>query len=261
MANKSAWKRQGQPKPFGRRAGRRDRHRENCQTSLFPRRGTRRPPRPAGDPLYEAVLGTKVSAPPTLEGTVEPRFHPARMADAPCACAAKACLRPNGSSGDPLVSLKIVLPDEADSELINLMRKWESQRSYNPRTGLVLLDVCLRPAHQAPRGRTMRCLSGAINLRARAKKEYCLGRGINPEKQNGTRCTTLASRRAYSDYNSACLILALSANWRGNECTLLLVAITRGPDPLPAPIRASGLKSVDHATYNKTGRHTESRHR
>jgi DnaJ-class molecular chaperone len=43
---------------------------------------------------------------------------------------------PNGSSGDLLVSLKIVLPDEADSELINLMRKWESQKPYNPRTGM-----------------------------------------------------------------------------------------------------------------------------
>ena len=37
--------------PRRRRAGRRHRHRENCQTSLFPRRGTRRAPRPAGDPL------------------------------------------------------------------------------------------------------------------------------------------------------------------------------------------------------------------
>ena len=41
--------------------------------------------------LYEAILGTKVNA-PTLEGTVELTVPPARMAGAPCVCAAKACL-------------------------------------------------------------------------------------------------------------------------------------------------------------------------
>ena len=63
--------------------------------------------------LYEAVLGTKVNA-PTLEGTVERTGPPARMAGAPCVCAAKVCLARLAPSGDLLVSLKIVLPDEAD---------------------------------------------------------------------------------------------------------------------------------------------------
>jgi hypothetical protein len=43
---------------------------------------------------------------------------------------------PQGIAGDLLVTLKIVLPDEADSELVNLMRKWEAQKPYNPRAGM-----------------------------------------------------------------------------------------------------------------------------
>jgi hypothetical protein len=43
---------------------------------------------------------------------------------------------PQGAAGDLLVNLKIVLPDEADPEFVNLMRKWEAQKPYNPRAGM-----------------------------------------------------------------------------------------------------------------------------
>ncbi|MGH6822216.1 MAG: DnaJ C-terminal domain-containing protein, partial [Methylocella sp.] len=85
--------------------------------------------------LYEAVLGTKVNA-PTLEGTVELKIPPGSNGGRTLRLRGKGLPSPNGSSGDLLVSLKIVLPDEADSELANLMRKWESQKPYNPRTGM-----------------------------------------------------------------------------------------------------------------------------
>ena len=84
--------------------------------------------------LYEAVLGTKVNA-PTLEGTVELTVPPGSNGGRTLRLRGKGLPSANGS-GDLLVSLKIVLPDEADSELANLMRKWERQKPYNPRTGL-----------------------------------------------------------------------------------------------------------------------------
>ncbi|MGH6845742.1 MAG: DnaJ C-terminal domain-containing protein [Methylocella sp.] len=86
--------------------------------------------------LYEAVLGTKANA-PTLEGTVELTVPPGSNGGRTLRLRGKGLPSPNGSSGDLLVSLKIVLPDEPDSDLANLMRKWESQKPYNPRTGLV----------------------------------------------------------------------------------------------------------------------------
>jgi DnaJ-class molecular chaperone len=85
--------------------------------------------------LYEAVLGTKVNA-PTLEGTVELTVPPGSNGGRTLRLRGKGLPSPTGSSGDLLVSLKIVLPDEADSELVTLMRKWESQKPYNPRAGI-----------------------------------------------------------------------------------------------------------------------------
>src|ERR1700731_2604136 len=85
--------------------------------------------------LYEAVLGTKVNA-PTLEGTVELTVPPGSNGGRTLRLRGKGLPRPNGSSGDLLVSLKIVLPDEADTEFTALMHKWESQKPYNPRTGM-----------------------------------------------------------------------------------------------------------------------------
>jgi DnaJ-class molecular chaperone len=85
--------------------------------------------------LYEAVLGTKVNA-PTLEGTVELTVPPGSNGGRTLRLRGKGLPSPTGASGDLLVSLKIVLPDEADSELVALMRKWESQKPYNPRTGM-----------------------------------------------------------------------------------------------------------------------------
>ena len=58
--------------PRRRRAGRRHRHRQNRQTSLFPRRRTGRRELDLPVTLYEAVLGGKVNA-PTFDGAVELR--------------------------------------------------------------------------------------------------------------------------------------------------------------------------------------------
>jgi DnaJ-class molecular chaperone len=85
--------------------------------------------------LYEAVLGGKVNA-PTLDGAVELAVPPGSNGGRTLRLRGKGLPNPNGGAGDLLVTLRIVLPDESDAELANLMRKWESQKPYNPRSDL-----------------------------------------------------------------------------------------------------------------------------
>ncbi|MBO0734395.1 MAG: DnaJ domain-containing protein [Methylocapsa sp.] len=85
--------------------------------------------------LYEAINGAKVKA-PTLEGTVELAIPPGSNGGRTLRLRGKGLPGAHGAAGDLLVSLKIVLPDEQDPELVNLMRKWEAQKPYNPRAGM-----------------------------------------------------------------------------------------------------------------------------
>ncbi len=85
--------------------------------------------------LYEAVNGAKVTA-PTLEGTVEITVPPHSSAGRTLRLRGKGLPGAQGPAGDLLVSLKIVLPGDADPELAALMRKWEEQKPYNPRAGM-----------------------------------------------------------------------------------------------------------------------------
>ena len=85
--------------------------------------------------LYEAVLGAKVRA-PTLSGEVE-------MSIAPGVSGGRVFrLRGKGlpaagdqAAGDLLATIRIVLPNEADSELTALMLKWRDKKPYDPRSG------------------------------------------------------------------------------------------------------------------------------
>lgn len=85
--------------------------------------------------LYEVVVGAKVNA-PTLDGTVELTVPPGSNGGRTLRLRGKGLPNAQGPAGDLLVTLKIVLPDETDSELAGLMRKWESQKPYNPRAGM-----------------------------------------------------------------------------------------------------------------------------
>ena len=85
--------------------------------------------------LYEVVLGAKVNA-PVLDSTVELTIPPGSNGGRILRLRGKGLPNPRGAAGDLLVTLKIVLPDEADTELTSLMRKWESQKPYNPRAGM-----------------------------------------------------------------------------------------------------------------------------
>jgi DnaJ-class molecular chaperone len=85
--------------------------------------------------LYEAVLGAKVNV-PTLEGAVELAVPAGSKGGRTLRLRGKGLPGPQGVAGDLLVTLRIVLPDEADADLTNLMRKWEAQKPYNPRSDM-----------------------------------------------------------------------------------------------------------------------------
>jgi DnaJ-class molecular chaperone len=85
--------------------------------------------------LYEAVNGAKVNA-PTLEGTVEITVPPRSSGGRVLRLRGKGVPGAQGPAGDLLISLKIVLPDDVDPELVAMMRKWEAQKPYNPRSGM-----------------------------------------------------------------------------------------------------------------------------
>jgi DnaJ-class molecular chaperone len=85
--------------------------------------------------LYEAALGGAVEV-PTLDGAVE--------MNVPANCAGKTLrLRGKGlpktgdrPAGDLFVTLRVALPPQSDPEFEALMRKWASEKPYNPRKGL-----------------------------------------------------------------------------------------------------------------------------
>ncbi len=83
---------------------------------------------------YEAVLGGKVRI-PTLDGAVELAIPPATAAGRTFRIKGKGLPAKDGK-GDLLATVHIVMPDEADPELVEFMRKWRDKKSYDPRSDL-----------------------------------------------------------------------------------------------------------------------------
>jgi len=81
--------------------------------------------------LYEAVLGGKVRV-PTLDGAVELAIPPGTSAGRTFRLKGKG-LPTKGGRGDLYASVRIVLPDDKDSELEELMRQWREHKPYDPR--------------------------------------------------------------------------------------------------------------------------------
>ena len=77
--------------------------------------------------LYEVVVGAKVNA-PTLDGTVELTVPPGSNGGRTLRLRGKGLPNPQGPAGDLLVTLKIVLPDETDSELAGSCAERASQK-------------------------------------------------------------------------------------------------------------------------------------
>jgi len=81
--------------------------------------------------LYEAVLGGKVRV-PTLDGAVELAIPPGTSSGRKLRVRGKGLPTKSGP-GDLYATVRIVLPENADADLEELMKKWRSGKPYDPR--------------------------------------------------------------------------------------------------------------------------------
>jgi DnaJ-class molecular chaperone len=81
--------------------------------------------------LYEAALGAKVRV-PTLDKPVELSIPPWTSSGRTFRLKGKGFPAKSGH-GDLLATVRTVLPDKSDPELEALMKKWQADRSYDPR--------------------------------------------------------------------------------------------------------------------------------
>ena len=85
--------------------------------------------------LYEAVLGGKVRV-PTLDGAVELAIPAGTNSGRTFRLKGKGLKLKDGGKtgfGDLLATVRIVLPEGADPELNELMKKWRDKKPYDPR--------------------------------------------------------------------------------------------------------------------------------
>lgn len=85
--------------------------------------------------LTEAVLGAKVEA-PTPAGKVMLTVPPGSNTGSVLRLRGRGVARPNGTRGDCIVTLKLVLPPRPDAALEQFLRGWEAGRRHDPRAGL-----------------------------------------------------------------------------------------------------------------------------
>jgi DnaJ-class molecular chaperone len=83
--------------------------------------------------LYEAVLGAKVRV-PTLDRPVEIAVPAGTSGGRTFRLKGKGFPAKAGR-GDLLATARIILPGKNDAELEELMRKWRSEKAYDPRKG------------------------------------------------------------------------------------------------------------------------------
>jgi len=81
--------------------------------------------------LYEAVLGGRVRV-PTLDGAVELAIPPNTNSGRTMRVKGKGLPSKDGQ-GDLYATVRIVLPEQPDSELEALMKKWRDSKPYDPR--------------------------------------------------------------------------------------------------------------------------------
>ena len=84
--------------------------------------------------LYEAELGGKVRV-PTLDGAVELTIPPRTTSGRTFRLRGKGVPAKSGT-GDLLVTVQLMLPEQRDAEFEELMRKWRETKPYNPRKDL-----------------------------------------------------------------------------------------------------------------------------
>ena len=81
--------------------------------------------------LGEAIGGAKITV-PTVDGKVAVTIPPGANSGTTLRLKGKGA-GPAGARGDQLVTLKVMLPDRADDELTDFLKKWESKHPYDAR--------------------------------------------------------------------------------------------------------------------------------
>jgi DnaJ-class molecular chaperone len=81
--------------------------------------------------LYEAALGAKIRV-PTLDGAVELTIPPGTNSGRTFRLKRKGFPAKEGI-GDLLATVRIMLPEKLDAEFEALMKKWRSEKPYDPR--------------------------------------------------------------------------------------------------------------------------------
>ncbi len=84
--------------------------------------------------LYEAVLGSKVRV-PTLDKPVELKVPPGTSGGRTFRLKGKG-FPAKKDHGDLLATVRIMLPEISDPELEALMKKWQTEKPYDPRKGM-----------------------------------------------------------------------------------------------------------------------------
>lgn len=82
--------------------------------------------------LDEAVLGAKVKI-PTLDGPVTLTVPPGSSGGRSLRLKGKGLPRADGATGDLIVALRIVLPENGDAELTALAKRWRDSGRYSAR--------------------------------------------------------------------------------------------------------------------------------
>jgi DnaJ-class molecular chaperone len=84
--------------------------------------------------LYEAALGAKVRV-PTLDRPVELTIPPGTSSGRTFRLKAKGFPAKEGR-GDLFATVRIMMPEKIDSDLEGLMKKWRTDKPYDPRKGM-----------------------------------------------------------------------------------------------------------------------------
>ncbi len=84
--------------------------------------------------LYEAALGAKVRV-PTLDRAVELTIPPGTSGGRTFRLKGKGFPAKEGA-GDLLATVRIVLPEKADADFEALMKKWRTEKPYDPRKAM-----------------------------------------------------------------------------------------------------------------------------
>ena len=89
--------------------------------------------------LTEAVQGARVAV-PTPNGSITMNVPKGSNTGHILRLRGKGVVRSDGSKGDQYVTLKVMLPEQNDSELETFVRSWAAGKTQNPRTGMEALN-------------------------------------------------------------------------------------------------------------------------